>query len=888
MANIAGSDLGANIAGENRGMGADELDSQYEIYKRNLEKKYAKAIASEEALNRAKTLMQQGFWKSEFKNLENYEKGTKEYEDAKRANIEKTVELAQKLEENLFKYSTKEQKIAITERRKQTAQANAEDLKQRMATSEAELGERYAISKVAREQRTLLVKAGEEAIEAEKRRGALIRGTDVNSKQALMEKHSLLVESATLQREQNEENIKNIDEQIDALKERKKLSKDDNEKKEIDKDIAWLEANKASSQRELDDSRKAEAKEQMTANAIKGLSDGLTNGLKNIADKFGAAVDNAMDTLAQYRSGIEARLQGSQSSYDEFSSIMKKSLAVSPMVKQTEVLKKFDEAVDKGIAYNVEQRAFLGSISDKIATTFEAFDSNLMRIIRLQQADTTAARLGLEANLTQFFNSTFSDTSYLSEGYDSVSQALIDANAQMTRDMSISFEYNVQKWLGSLASLGFGTDTIQTIATGINYLGSGNVQALAGNAPLQSLLAMSASRSGLSYSEMLVNGIDDSSVNKLLKSMIEYLKEIAEDNNAVVKSAYGDIFDFSQADLRAIRNITASDISNIYKQSMSYDTATSEVNSQLKQVYSRLSTSEMIDNVFDNFLYTSAESIANNTVGAITWKLLSTIEDATGGVHLPAVSVMGNMIDLSQFTIEGLAKTGIFGISALSNLGNIVSSISNKGGLDLSAWGGTEYTSRGSEFRPSTGGVQSGVSSSKTITSSSSSDFKKESMSGADEDTDTMKKKSKESMGDQKTVEDVYDVTTLIYKRLSDVLPVRDSVVSKQLETIYTKLSGTINVKVTNIDKTPTTKFPSMIATRLVDTYGKEVPVNSKLSSMLTALESLSGTSSSSSYTSYRNRTLSDLINALLDGDVSVQVDGNVADDVKTIKNYLR
>jgi hypothetical protein len=69
----------------------------------------------------------------------------------------------------------------------------------------------------------------------------------------------------------------------------------------------------------------------------------------------------------------------------------------------------------------VEQRAFLQTMTDKIATTFNAFDSNLLKIIRIQQEDSTVYRMGAEAQLTKFFNSNFQDSTYMSDVYDTVS-----------------------------------------------------------------------------------------------------------------------------------------------------------------------------------------------------------------------------------------------------------------------------------------------------------------------------------------------------------------------------------------------------------------------------------------------------------------------------------
>ena len=68
-------------------------------------------------------------------------------------------------------------------------------------------------------------------------------------------------------------------------------------------------------------------------------------------------------------------------------------------------------------------------MTDKLVTTFNAFDSNLLNLIRLQQADSTAARLGMEASLTKSLNAMFRDTSYLTNSFDNVSQALYETIA---------------------------------------------------------------------------------------------------------------------------------------------------------------------------------------------------------------------------------------------------------------------------------------------------------------------------------------------------------------------------------------------------------------------------------------------------------------------------
>lgn len=452
-------------------------------------------------------------------------------------------------------------------------------------------------------------------------------------------------------------------------------------------------------------------------------------------------INAAIQDVTSHRTRIMARLQGvdngKEYDYAGLMDTVSKNLAVSPYVTQKAFMQKLDEAVDRGIAYNVEQRAFLSTIKDDIATTFDAFDSNLMRIIKLQQADSTAARLGMEAALTKTLNGVFKDSSYLTdEVYKNVRSTLVETESTMTREMSTEFEYVVQKWMGALYSLGASNELINQVAQGLNYIGTGNVQALANNAPLQTLFAMSASRANnVDYADLLVGGLTTEKTNELLKSMVEYLKEIAEDNrnNNVVKSAYGDIYKMSLADMRAITSLTERDISSIYSQNMSYKDMGNELSQQFSNISKRLSMSEMIKNVTDNFIYSLGSEITQNAASYVLWQITDMIQNETGGIHLPAISVFGNMVDLSSFTIEGMMKTGLVGLATLGQIGNIFSSIGNKGGLSLSAWNYTDTLQRG-QIETQTAGSISTTSGSTYVGSSSSSDMKNSSIASATED----------------------------------------------------------------------------------------------------------------------------------------------------------
>lgn len=101
--------------------------------------------------------------------------------------------------------------------------------------------------------------------------------------------------------------------------------------------------------------------------------------------------------------------------------------------------------VSQGIAFNVEQRAALDVMKDKIATTFEATNTTLLRLVRIQEQDTTAGRLGMESALTAFLNNMYQTTEYMTSVANSIKGNLEEAMSLMTGENALSFEYQVQK-----------------------------------------------------------------------------------------------------------------------------------------------------------------------------------------------------------------------------------------------------------------------------------------------------------------------------------------------------------------------------------------------------------------------------------------------------------
>ena len=92
----------------------------------------------------------------------------------------------------------------------------------------------------------------------------------------------------------------------------------------------------------------------------------------------------------------------------------------------------------------------------------------------------------------------------------------------------------------------------------------------------------------------------------------------------------------------------------------------------MNQLYSRLSIGEMTGNLIDNVKYSIASGIADNPVTYALWEITDMIEGLSGGINIPSTM----FFDLNT-TATNLMRLGIVGVSALGQVGNIVSGISN-------------------------------------------------------------------------------------------------------------------------------------------------------------------------------------------------------------------
>lgn len=508
-------------------------------------------------------------------------------------------------------------------------------------------------------------------------------------------------------------------------------------------------ANKAES---YDDLKELVDKVDTSVRNTNKVMNGVLSSLNSLSKNFEAAESN----LTRYQASIDARLTGTSKSYNSMAKLISKNIGTSPFVTQTKLLETLNGAVAKGIAYNLELRSYLATIAEDVAPQFDALSENISQLIRVQQSDSTAARLGMEATLTELFNTYFSDSSYISSQLDNVSSALYETEALLSKADATELEFTAQKWLGALYSLGFSSQAVSTIASAINMLGTGNVEGLAGNSTMQSLLAMSATRANQDYADLLVNGLNASNLNDLMKSMVEYLADIASSTstNNVVASAYGNVFGVDIADLKAISNLSDT-IQDIYANSLNYAEAEQEAANRISNLSQTLNMSTQISNMLSNIAYTTGANLVNNTGTYMLYKAVDFIGDITGGVKLPTLSIMGNSIDIPELT--GFIKSAMTGMSLLSTFVGAFNGGFGFNEGDLSIWGGSDVVTRGEGFNLQT---TSGQSTSASIGNASGDDIVESTIADAENDA-TSRRRRKTG----KTVEEEYDFEDL-YKGL--------------------------------------------------------------------------------------------------------------------------
>lgn len=503
----------------------------------------------------------------------------------------------------------------------------------------------------------------------------------------------------------------------DEAKQKKKLSEEEERRREIararDRKYAeWEEQNKRQLKQHLKDIQKLKEEtgkadiEQYRAlqEEEKKLQDLISNKSKGITSKIASskvgqialnagnqlfgeastAIDNALEQFRGYTSNIATRLSGNTDTFNTMVGRISNATAFNGAVSAPSVVNNLNALVSSGIAYNVELRAYLATATDKIATTFDVFDSNLLRLIRLQRHDTTAAYMGMEATLTDLFNETFKDTSFLNKGglSDAITGSILEATSQMGYSEGLEFQYSVQKWLGALSESGASDSFVSTLANALNMLGTGDVNGLANNSQMQSLLALAANNAGLNYSDLLIGGLNATNTNTLMYSLLNYLGNVSNVSagNNVLRNAFGNVFGFGMSDVRAIQNLLSGQASTIYNSSLSYGGAEGKTSSQLQTMLDRTSVYDRINTTIDNMLYNIGSAVATNELFSGLWTGAGLLEKLLGNPKIAGVDIFklaklgiagfggGGQALLNAFSAMGAGGTDSLGLSGLQGI----------------------------------------------------------------------------------------------------------------------------------------------------------------------------------------------------------------------------
>ena len=511
-------------------------------------------------------------------------------------------------------------------------------------------------------------------------------------------------------------------------------------------------------------------KQTSSANAEKAF--------KALAD-YAKKLEGTINNISYAQTEIDTRLQGSKNKTDwatgsywrQMNTDITRYVGMNAMVKQSDVVNNIKSMVGKGIAFNVEQRAFLQTISDKIATTFDATDATLVKLVRIQQADTTAARLGMESALTAFLNNMYETTEYMTEAASSIRANLYEASALMGAANATAFEYQVQKWMGSLYSVGFSNTS--SLSAALGKLAAGDVSAIT-EGGMGNLMVMAANKAGISIADILAKGLDESSTNSLMQAMVEYLGGIYKEtkNSKVVAQQFANVYGLTASDLKAAANLAGS-TGNIAKNGLNYNGMLAQLNSMASTMYKRTSIGAMIDTLGSNLEYATASSIANNPALYSLYLISGMLDSIASGINIPTISVMGTGVDL-EATVADLMRIGAFGGGLLEGMGKMIGGLASGNGSTtagmLRGFGvgsGMTTVSRGA----GTGLISTGVatSSSGYIGNAEGGDVKSKTLGDAAEDANNQLISAQDET-DETKLSTVDSHVVQIYNLLQDVV----------------------------------------------------------------------------------------------------------------------
>ena len=376
------------------------------------------------------------------------------------------------------------------------------------------------------------------------------------------------------------------------------------------------------------------------------------------------SIDNTIDRYVEKQEKNTYALTGTGRQLNEIADNLNNTFAASRLVKQEAVYTNVSNLLQAGIVYNVEQRAFLQTIANDMGAIFNPQMGSFPRLIRLQQKDTSSNRLALEYSLKEFLNSSYENSEYIKDQFQTVSDALVEAQSLMSSQSGVELESVVQKWIGSMSSVGLSEGSINQLAKAIGDLGSGNINALSGSG-MGNLVIMGASQAGLSYADLLTRGLTASDTDNLMRGIVQYIASMGDNTSNVVKSEYARIFGLQVSDIVAAKNLGEA-------KSLTQNLNTN-INTLLSTYGKMVPLQTQFSNILENFMYTLGTNVAANTSDYLGYKGARLV-DQFAEVISSSGGFLGNLIGGGLKLASGVGTIVSLLKPAARTLGDLIES----------------------------------------------------------------------------------------------------------------------------------------------------------------------------------------------------------------------
>ena len=444
----------------------------------------------------------------------------------------------------------------------------------------------------------------------------------------------------------------------DLVDEKNKLT--DKEKEALDKELSDLQKKHGlalSNAKEIEKLKDSYAEKRRKED--KKIAENAASMLTSVFAKQRQQLESYMTSLNTMRESIAYGIRGTNASLSSIVNNINAAVGASNVVKQENLYRNLQSLIESGIVYNAEQRAYLTTLSEDLGMAFRADNASLARLVNLHREDMSSQRMAIEASLKTFLNQNYQTSQYIKQGFESVSNALFEAQALMSTSEAMNFEAVIQKWMGSLSSVGMSTDTITSLASAISAASSGNVAGLSGG--IANLLYMGAARSNVDIGEMLSGGLSDTSADALMSGIVSYIASMGSNESNVVKSALAQAFGINVSDI-----VAATKLRDV--------TATGSVSTNIN---------ELLRSVFGN--YVSAGTLYDYAQANKLFGQAAAMTLPAGGSIYTIYKAITSAADIAADLTRGIELTASpFGVGFTKDLGETVQLATNMGALALS------------------------------------------------------------------------------------------------------------------------------------------------------------------------------------------------------------